>query len=268
MRRVWEINRLQHLMTLGRAYALTSDEKYAEEFLIQIASWYEQNPPRYGVNWTVAMEAAIRAINLAAALELFSGSKLMSDEAIELMLKIFLSHGRFIRSNLEFSHRAPSNHYLSDLIGLFVIGITLPDFKESSKWVAFSAPRLLQEMERQVLDDGVSYESSIAYHRFVLEIYALFFALSYASGIELPGENWERLEASVDFARHYLKPDALRRFLATPMTAGSSSSSAARHRSLVPDVDCAVLLENECSAVEPLDEEAIWWFGAEGIELR
>ncbi|HKP86275.1 MAG TPA: heparinase II/III family protein, partial [Blastocatellia bacterium] len=144
VRQVWELNRLYHLATLGRAYALTGDERYAGEFLIQIASWYEENPPRFGVNWTVAMEVAVRAVNIIAATEMLLASKQMTDEAIELILKILLAHGRYIRANLEFSHRAASNHYLSDLIGMFVIGMTVPEFAESGAWVSYSAPRLLK----------------------------------------------------------------------------------------------------------------------------
>ena len=146
VRQVWELNRLQHLVTLGRAYALTDDENYASEFLLQLASWVEANPPRFGVNWTVAMEVALRAVNLIAAFELFLASPQMSDEAIALMLKLMLAHGRFIRANLEYSHRTPSNHYLSDLIGLFGIGMTLPDLGESRGWIRFSAPRRRRQL--------------------------------------------------------------------------------------------------------------------------
>ncbi|HXI92281.1 MAG TPA: heparinase II/III family protein, partial [Blastocatellia bacterium] len=74
VRVVWELNRLHHLVTLGRAYLLTSDERYSEEFLLQLASWYEDNPPRFGVNWSIAMEAGIRAVNVITALEMFRGS--------------------------------------------------------------------------------------------------------------------------------------------------------------------------------------------------
>ena len=87
VRVVWELNRLQHFTTLGRAYGLTSDERYAEEFLLQLASWYEGNSPRFGINWTVAMEAAIRAVNIIASLEMFRGSDHVNDDAIELILK-------------------------------------------------------------------------------------------------------------------------------------------------------------------------------------
>jgi hypothetical protein len=268
VRRVWELNRLHHLTTLGRAYALTGDERFTEEFLIELAFWYEENPPRYGVNWTVAMEPAIRAVNIIAALEMFSSSPLMTDEAIELVLKILLSHGRFIRANLEFSHRITSNHYLSNLIGLYVIAMTMPDFSDSDEWAGFGAAQLLSEMDKQVLSDGVSFEGSIGYHRLVAEIFALFFSLSHASEIELPTESWERLEAMFDFTRHYLKPDGT-----APSIGDSDDGRLIKFKERDPAdhsymmAIAVVLFENEkFKASSRIDEEALWWFGDAGRE--
>lgn len=268
VRQVWELNRLQHLVTLGRAYALTGDERYASEFLLQLAAWVEANPPRFGVNWAVAMEVALRAVNLIAAFELFLASAQMTDEAVALILKMLLAHGRFIRANLEYSHRTPSNHYLSDLIGLFAIGVTMPDLKESRAWVSFSAPRLLKELHRQVHADGVSYEGSIAYHRLVTEIFALFFSLSASGGMEMPGESWERLEAMFDFIRAYLKPDGT-----APLIGDSDDGRLLRFKAREPGDHAyllsvaAVLLEKETFKLSSrLDEEAIWWFGRPGLE--
>lgn len=268
VRRVWELNRLHQFTTLGRAFALTGDERYAEEFLIQLASWYEENPPRFGVNWMVAMEAAIRAVNLVASLQLFRGSKLLSDDAIKLILKTLLAHGRFIRGNLEYSNRAPSNHYLSDLIGLFAIGLCAPELDEAREWVAYSAPRLLFELERQVYPDGVSYEGSVGYHRFVLEIFTLFFALCRANRIEVPGRYWQRLEAMFDFAQSYIKPDGT-----APIIGDSDDGRLLKFKSREPRDHsylmsiAAVLLEQEkYKRSSRLDEEAVWWFGTEGRE--
>jgi hypothetical protein len=268
VRMVWELNRLHHLTALGRAYALTGDERYTEEFLIQLASWYEQNPPRFGVNWTVAMEVAIRAVNIIAALEMFRASPHVTDEAIELILKMLVGHGRFIRSNLEFSYRSASNHYLSNLIGLFVIGMTMPELAESSAWVKFSAVRMLKEMDRQVLPDGVDYEGSTGYHRLVLEIFALFFSISVANRLELPGEYWERLEAMFNFVRAYIKPDGT-----APIIGDSDDGRlikfkerpASDHSYLISIA--AILLESETfKQSSRLDEEALWWFGEQGRE--
>jgi Heparinase II/III N-terminus/Heparinase II/III-like protein len=268
VRVVWELNRLQHFTTLGRAYALTSDERYAEEFLLQLASWYEDNSPRFGVNWTVAMEAAIRAVNIIAALEMFRGSAHVNDEAIGLILKILIAHGRFIRANLEFSNRASSNHYLSDLIGMFVIGTALPELRESRGWASYSSRRLLEEMDRQVLADGVDYEGAIGYHRFVLEIFALFFSMSSARGIEIPRRYWERLETMFDFVRHYLKPDGT-----APLIGDSDDgrlikfeARSADDHSYLMSIAAVLKKSDRFKQSSRIDQEAVWWFGNEGRE--
>jgi hypothetical protein len=269
VRVVWELNRLHHLVTLGRAYALTRNERYTEEFLLQLASWYEANPVRYGVNWMVAMEAGIRAANLIATLQLFRNSPLLDESVARLMIKMLISHGRFIRSNLELSATGASNHYLSDLIGLYVIGLMLPHIQESSSWVNFSAGRILEEMDRQVLPDGVDYEGSTAYHRFVLEIFIAFFALSKTAGLELPRRHWERLRAMFDFVRHYLKPDGT-----APLLGDSDDGRFIRFKSR-PAIDhsylmshAAVLLEDHTfKHTDLIDEETIWWFGNNGRRI-
>lgn len=268
VRVVWEVNRLQHFTTLGRAFALTSDERYAEEFLLQLGSWYEDNSPRFGINWTVAMEAAIRAVNVVAALEMFRGSAHLNDDAIELILKTLIAHGRFIRANLEFSHRAPSNHYLSDLIGMFVIGTALPELRDARGWASYSSRRLLEEMDRQVLADGVDYEGAIGYHRFVLEIFALFFTMSAARGFEIPRRYWERLEAMFDFVRHYLKPDGT-----APMIGDSDDgrlikfkARSADDHSYLMSIAAVLTKSDRFKQSSRIDAEAVWWFGGEGRE--
>jgi hypothetical protein len=268
VRVVWELNRLHHLVTLGRAYLLTNDERYTEEFLLQLASWYEDNPPRFGVNWTVAMEAGIRAVNIIAALEMFRGSPNASDQAIELILKMLLAHGRFIRANLEFSYRTPSNHYLSDLIGLFAIGETVPELREARGWRDYSAPRLVKEMNRQVLADGVDYEGSTGYHRLVLEIFSLFFSLCRTGDFDPVTAFRERLEAMFDFVRCYLKPDHT-----APVIGDSDDGRLIKFKDR-PAVDHSYLMpigaildqNGTFKQSSEIDEEAIWWFGRAGLE--
>ena len=268
VRLVWELNRLHHLVSLGRAYLQTNDERYTEEFLVQLASWYEDNPPNFGVNWTVAMEAGVRAVNIIAALEMFRGSPNVTDQAVELILKMLLAHGRFIRANLEFSYRTPSNHYLSDLIGLFAIGTTTPELREARLWRDYSAARLVKEMNRQVLADGVDYEGSTGYHRFVLEIFALFFSLSRTVGFD-PGTAFRsRLEAMFEFVGCYLKPDR------TAPSIGDSDDGRLIKFKNRPAVDHSYLMSIGSILIQnstlkqscDIDEEAIWWFGRAGIE--
>ena len=99
VRNVWELNRLGHFISLGRAYRLSRDEKLTEEFLQQLRSWSEQNPYGRGPNWMCAMEVALRAVNLIAARELFRESPQLDTQ---FLLRLFQQHGNYIRRNLEF----------------------------------------------------------------------------------------------------------------------------------------------------------------------
>ena len=268
VRAVWELNRLHHLVTLGRAYAFTKDERYAEEFVAQVISWCEANPPCFGVNWTVAMEAAIRAVNIIAALQLFIASPKITDAVIELILKTLLAHGRFIRANLENSYRLSSNHYLSDLLGLFVIGATQPHFRESPVWLKFSTAELIKEIPKQVLADGVSFESSIGYHRLALEIFTLFFTLSNALNITLPDEISRRLEAMFDFVRAYLKPDGTAPILgdADDGRIVKFKERAAIDHSYLTSIAAVLFNQQRFKSIKLIDEEAVWWFSEAGIK--
>ncbi|MBV9079822.1 MAG: hypothetical protein JO102_01745, partial [Elusimicrobia bacterium] len=59
----WELSRCQHFVTLGQAYAITRDERFARAFSEQLEDWIRANPPKYGVNWACAMDVALRAAN-------------------------------------------------------------------------------------------------------------------------------------------------------------------------------------------------------------
>ena len=264
---VWELNRFHHLVTLGQAYAITRDDRYTEQFLAQASSWYRDNPPGFGVNWTVAMEVAIRSINLVAAFDLFRESPLIDREAISLVLRMLLTHGRFIRRNLEFSYSTTSNHYLSDLIGLAVIGMAAPDFTESKRWLDFSVPRLLAEMDKQILPDGVDYELSTSYHRLVLESFVLLFSLSWRCALEIPPRYWDKLRGMFTFVRCYLKPDGT-----APLIGDSDDGRVIRFQPRAA-VDhsylmsiAGILLGDPSYKTEKTDPEAVWWFGKRAIE--
>src|SRR5262249_8268101 len=224
--------------------------------------------PSFGINWTVAMEAAIRSVNIIAALDLFRDSSLLDADSFGLILKLLIAHGRYIEENLESSPTLNSNHYLSDLIGLFVIAATLPELAESPTWIETGISGLLKEMDRQILPDGVDYEGSTAYHRFVLELYYTFFHLSSRCGIKLPTSYFEKLEAMFDFVRHYLKPDRT-----APLIGDSDDGRLIKFKDR-PAVDQSYLMSlgavmfntGDFKRRGPIDEEAIWWLGSQGIE--
>src|SRR2546423_553633 len=142
VRVLWELNRLGHMLTLGRAYALTGDERFAEEFFAQVEGWRAQNPAGFGPNWACAMEVSLRALNLLACFQLLRRSRALDERRLASMLALFDEHGRHVRRNLEFSYIATGNHYLSDVAGLFWLGPMVPVPGEAPRTRAFGPRRL------------------------------------------------------------------------------------------------------------------------------
>jgi hypothetical protein len=204
---LWELNRLSHLITLGRAYVVSRDEKLAGEFLKQVRSWRQQNPVGRGANWSCAMEVALRAMNLFAAFALFLSSPQVDEDALAELLMMFDQHGAHIRRNLEYSHIATSNHYMCDVAGLLWLGIMLPELQDARAWRKFGLRELLAELDKQILPDGADSESSSAYHRLKLELLLYSLVLCRENGIEIDQKHWEKVSAMAAYTRAYLRPD-------------------------------------------------------------
>lgn len=207
IRALWELNRLVHLVTLGRGYALTKEEEFAAEFFKQVESWHGQNPLGRSANWSCAMEAALRSMNLLAAFSLFQSSPGLNEERLAVLLMMFDQHGAHIKRNLEFSYVATSNHYLSDVIGLLWLGEMLPELSAAKEWREWALAEMLGEMDKQILPDGADYEGSTGYHRFVLELFLYSFILCRANEIPIVDKYWRKLHAMLVYLKAILRPD-------------------------------------------------------------
>lgn len=269
VRVVWELNRLAHLITLGRAYAVTDNQRFSTEFFRQLASWREQNPVGRGVNWNCAMEVALRAMNLLAAFEVFLRAPQMDEAELAQLLRMFDQHGAHIRRNLEFSHIATSNHYLADVTGLLWLGLMLPELAAASEWREFGLRELLSEMDKQILADGADYEASTGYHRLKLELFLYSFVLCHVNAIDLDQRYWDQLRGMIEYTRAYLRPDG-----SAPLIGDTDSGQAfplVRHagddHAYAVALGAAVFHEPQLkfeSVRAP--EELLWTLGEQGVK--
>ncbi len=292
---VWELNRLAHFIALGRAYAITNGvvarsrgpqpgspagvgrsgraqsnnaEKFSTEFFRQLASWRAQNPVARGVNWNCAMEVALRSMNLLAAFTLFLRAPQMSEGALLELLAMLDQHGAHIRRNLEFSHIATSNHYLSDVTGLLWLGVMLPELEAAREWREFGLRELLREMDKQILADGADYEASTGYHRLKLELFLYSFVLCHLNGIDIAERYWNKLRTMVDYIRAYLRPDGH-----APLVGDSDSGQVLPIVRRAGDDHAYVLALGAAVFQEPhfkikslrAPEELLWILGEQGV---
>ncbi|HSE91087.1 MAG TPA: alginate lyase family protein [Candidatus Binatia bacterium] len=208
----YEINRLQHLPTLGKAYALTRNEHYAGQLVDQLDHWIKDNPYLVGINWTSAMEAAIRVVNILWGVAFIQRSETLTVDFLRRLYTSLWEHGQYILRHLEYSIRPDAtvsnhNHYLAGVVGLVYLGVLFPEFAGADAWLDLGVTGLAEEMQNQVHPDGVNYESSTAYHRFVLELFTSAALLCRMNNIGLADEFWKKLEKMYSFTLYATRQD-------------------------------------------------------------
>lgn len=265
----WELGRFHQTWWLGKAYWVSSHEQYAEAFGRLVEDWIDQNPPGLGVQWSLAMEASIRACNWICGFSFFCESKSLSAAFWTKFLASLYTHGLFIWNNREYGLRN-GNHYLSNIVGLIFLGVFFHDTREGKKWLRWGVRELENEMRHQVTEDGVDYEKSTSYHRLVLELFTAAAVVCRTNGCTLGPAFWARLEKMYEFVLHYLRPDG-----SAPMIGDADDGRLFRFRMSEPINDHrhilslgAVLFERGDfkQAAGAFSQDALFLLGAEGFE--
>ncbi len=265
----WELNRHQHFLVLGRAYALSGDERYATCFADQVSDWMDANPPKFGINWASSLEVALRAISWIWALYFFALSPALDREILTRMVKHLEVHGRHLEANLSIFF-SPNTHLTGEALGLFYIGIMLPELRSAVRWRKLGRRLLLEALPAQVLQDGVHFEQSAYYHRYTTDFYIHFVLLSKLNGDELPADVGIILAQLLDFLLFAARPDGL-----TP-SIGDDDGGRVVTLGEVPSNDfrptlCsgAVLLNRGDFkfAAATLSEETMWLLGPQSLNL-
>ena len=153
----WELNRHAHFVTLGQAYWLTGDERFAEAFVSQASSWMDSNPPKHGINWASSLELAFRVIAWSWAIYLFADSDRLTPKFITRFLKFIVAQGRHIESYLS-HYFSPNTHLTGEALGLFYLGASLPELARARRWRDTGLNILLEQLTRHIRSDGTYFE--------------------------------------------------------------------------------------------------------------
>ena len=181
---VWELNRHQYLVTLGQAFALTHDEKYAARAVELLTQWMDANPPKHGVNWASSLEVAYRSIAWLWALRFLRQAQSLHVAFVVRWLKYFEVAARHLERYLS-TYFSPNTHLTGEALGLLYIGTQLPELQAAPRWTALGWRLLTGQLQRQIRADGSYFEQATYYHRYTCDIYCHARVLGAAHG--LPG---------------------------------------------------------------------------------
>jgi len=255
---IWELNRHQHLVLLGQAYALTGAKEYPLEIRAQIESWLDQNPFQRGINWASALEVAFRTLSWIWIYHLTAAA--MPQDFRRRFLTALYRHGHHLAKNLSV-YFSPNTHLLGEAVALHALGILFPGFPESQRWRARGAEIVEAQLAFQVRADGSHFEQSTYYH-----VYALDFFLFYYLMAGRPKHFEPVLGRMAEYLDWLLGP--ARRIAFSGDDDGGRLFHPFGERDRFPRATlttCGILLANDrwIGSRESIAEQAAWWLGAE-----
>lgn len=263
----WELNRHQYFLTLGRAYWLTGDEKYVEVFVSHVTSWMDENPPKLGINWASSLEIAFRSISWLWALQFFKESPSVNADVLLRMRKFLYLNALHLETYLS-TYFSPNTHLTGEALGLFYLGLLLPEFKDAERWRDLGLEILVSQLPLHIKPDGVYFEQSSYYHRYTADFYMHLAILLSRNGMSLPRELESRLELLLDHLMYITRPDGT-----TPFFGDDDGGRLVMldHR---PANDFRSVLSTGAALFNRPDykfvagsaaEETLWLLGAEGL---
>jgi len=266
----WQLNRFQHFYILGRAYWITNDEKYAQEFISQTNDWIKNNHPEMGVNWLSSLELSVRLISWVWAFYFFINSPAFTSEFLKKYLKTIYLMTRHIEKNINLAKYCIRNdHYIGEATALFIIGTTFPEFKESKKWQKKGWQIINQEIIKQVYDDGVFSMLSPIYQRFVMEFYLLAFKLAELNEINIPATSKGKIEKMTWFISSLINKNGK-----VPSFGENDSSKLfilGNHKfdDFYPILEnSAMIIADKSIENKEICEESFWLFGHKYLEKK
>lgn len=184
---VWELNRHQFVVELSRGYLLTKDERYAHRCEELLCGWIAQNPLYEGVNWTSALEVAMRAISwqwALAGLSEWNGWRL---ESLGQIAASMVDHAEYLRHHLSW-YSSPYNHLMGEAAGLYALGDWLCDLPSAGAWRRVALDVLQRRVAKQFYADRFTVEQGAGYHWYTLGFLLLVLAGEARRGESPP--NW------------------------------------------------------------------------------
>ncbi len=262
----WELNRHQHWVILAKAHLLSGERHYVDEIAAQWRHWWDRNPYPMGINWASALEVAFRSMSWLWVRHLLAGSPTLSRELTAELDRGLALNGRHLETYLS-TYFSPNTHLLGEAVGLFFIGLLLPEVAAGSRWRRRGWQLILEQAERQVLPDGLHFERSAYYHVYALDFFLHARILAARNGLPVPDGLDQSLIRQLDVLHALSLSDGVFRFGDDD---GGRVFDGLRNRGeglLDPLATGAALFASpELKAPEgKLPEEAIWLLGEEGV---
>ncbi|OYX82597.1 MAG: heparinase [Flavobacteriales bacterium 32-34-25] len=194
---------------LGIVYRSTGDEQYAKEWIFQVRDWIKKNkqgayPDDKDFAWK-AFVVSFRLNHWSAYFNMFINSPHFTPAFLMEFLNSYHEQANFVITN----YTDIGNHRLYEALHLMYAGSSFPEMKEATSWRKSGIVILNEEINKQLLPDGVQFELSPSYHIGTIKIFldALQIAQLNSAEKEFPESYHNLVEKMVLAIGNYSFPD-------------------------------------------------------------
>lgn len=203
----WELNRLEFLIMLGRAYSASGDERYSEGFGRLVQEWVDENSPEVGMPFARGIEVAARTFSLLAGYAMVHQADGLPSQTSFDVVRMLIANGRHLARRLQVPMLQRHAHErIAIAAALTVVGLALSPVDEAQQWYWKGLTKLRREMRRQHRD-GTLIGGAPAADAVALEALLVVIAFMDACDQRVP-QDLEKAAARLAVALHGVRaPD-------------------------------------------------------------
>ncbi len=204
--RLWKYTLHYHgwLVQLARSYAATGHSTFAKQIAVQLDDWLCHCPlgePGFSHYAWNSYAIATRLDNWRQLLNVLPAEVWHTRQQLyDDMLRSMAAQAAYLSRHVEWDLRA--NHLLRDALGL-AAAARLFDGKESRRWMGLAQQIVAEQLDEQILPDGVHFERSAAYHLEVMcDLAKLSVIVSDQTVAERIRDVWTKMAEAATWLRH------------------------------------------------------------------
>lgn len=175
---VWEPARFGWAFTLGRAYHLTGEERFAQSFWDYFEQFQRENPPYFGANWMSGQEVGLRLMAWTWCGQVFAPAAASTPARRAALAEAIAQHAARIPLTLIYARSQNNNHLLSEAVALYTAASALPNHPKAAAWLEQGWRWLTWCFEHQIDSEGEYVQHSTNYHRMMLQLALWTYALA------------------------------------------------------------------------------------------
>jgi hypothetical protein len=208
VKRLWEPARFGWAFSLGRAYLLSEEERYADAFWRRLREFLDVHPPNIGPHWVSAQEVALRILTFVWAAQVFAPSPHTTQERLVALGRAVAAHASRIPATLSYARAQNNNHLLSEAVGLLTAGLSLHSHPLASDWEVLGWHWFIRGLLEQISPAGVYIQHSTNYHRLMLQLALWVHLITQRQNLIFPAPASERLSAATRWLLALLDRDS------------------------------------------------------------